>query len=1207
MKWLIIARFEARYQSMSMRFLTWFAIFFLCGFAAIHVEDEAQMFGYLVNLNSPYSILNLVAALLSVAPLLSVAFVASSVLRDDETRFAHLVYVTPINRFDYLFGRFLGGYVVSVLVFIGALFGIAVATFMPWLNTQRVDSFLFAPYIYATLVFVVPSIFVMGAIVFAVACKTRSIKWCYVSIFAILILYIVSNMLLQVLNIEFLAAILNPTVEASFEVATKYWTIAERNSLMPQTFDVIFYNRVVWVVIGTGFLSWAMQTFKLQLISGPENAANIDHEINETPSSIQLNSNASNFKVATSSLKVGCRQGLELFMSELRAIFKGWSFVVLLILFTVLTLVGMSTVTSVETSKVLPANYLIINYLNNQNSLISLFLGLIFTAELVWRDRDCRIHEIVNALPVSDVLRVVPKLLAIVFVPVIVSALSIVIAAFYQYKNSVEPNYYYYLIGFVIPFCISFYIWTAICLAIQIASPSRLVGYCVTIVFAVLVPALLVVFDFDHRLYLMGEMPFTTLSDMNGIGHFWIARAWYQLYWSLFCVFLLLLVFVLGGPSLPSSIKNRSSLAKRHLRSPLGLAAGIAGFAWVATGAFIFYNTNYLNKYERIPTTEQRAADSEKALTKFENIAQPKVISVDAKIDLFPDQRLGKFDGTYRLKNQTKESISQIFVHFDADLQVQHIALENAVLDKEYLQFQFRIFKLLQPMEPDTERTLSFRSQLYEPGFKNDQGQTSIIENGSFINNFQFTPTIGVNRMRWLSDPVRRLKYGLPADQALAKLGSIQNANNNYIRGDSDWIDLNLSVSTQADQVPIAPGTVVSDQTKDGRRTIITRSDSPILNFFSIQSGRYQLNSQAWVSPSEKENAAQKPIDLTIYHHPEHARNIEKMHATTQASLSYFASAFGPYQFDHARIIEFPSYLTFAQAFAGTVAFSEGAGFIQRGNSSALLSSFTAHEIAHQWWAHQLIGANQQGQTLLSESLAEYSAFQVLKKLRSYEELEVLLNLMKDTYLKGRARSKSEEVPLIHVSNQTHLMYSKGGLAFIWLGDVVGQEKLDKALSVFLKQYAFKSTPYPTSADLIRVLRSELGKEHELLITDLFEKITFYELSAEAPQATVLPNTDYEITLNVRAKKFHADGKGVQLPSPIDEIVEIGVFDGWSSRKTSQSIGTIKVIKVRITQDSQPVKFTVRAKPGYVAVDPFRRLFSRDQGDNAVKVKALNY
>jgi ABC-2 type transport system permease protein len=1207
MKWLIIARFEARYQSMSMRFLTWFAIFFLCGFAAIHVEDEAQMFGYLVNLNSPYSILSLVAALLSVAPLLSVAFVASSVLRDDETRFAHLVYATPINRFDYLFGRFLGGYVVSVLVFFGALLGIAVATFMPWLNAQRVGGFLLAPYVYATFVFLVPSIFVMGAIVFSVACKTRSIKWCYVSIFAVLIFYVISNMLLRSLNIEFLAAILSPTVEASFQVATKYWSIADRNSLMPQPFDVIFYNRAVWVVIGTGLLSWAIQNFKVQLTFGPDNAVNIAGEIDETPSPTQLNANATNRKINISSFRVVCKQGFELFKSELRTIFNGWSFVVLLVLFTVLTLVGISAVTSVETSTLLPANYLIINYLNNQNSLISLFLGLIFTAELVWRDRDCRIHEIVNALPVSDVFRVVPKLLAIVFIPIIVALLSVVIAAFYQSQNSVDPNYYYFFIGFVIPFCINFYIWTAICLAIQIASPSRVIGYCVTIVLAVLVPILLRVFDFDHRLYLMGEMPLTTLSDMNGIGHFWIARAWYQLYWSLFCVFLILLVFALGGPSLPSSIKNRFSFAKRHLRSPLGLAAGIAGIAWVATGAFIFYNTNYLNKYERIPTTEQRAADSEKTLTNFENLTQPKVVSVDAKIDLFPQQRLGKFAGTYRLKNQTKESIHQIFVHFDADLQVQHIAIENAVLDKEYPQFQFRIFKLLQPMEPDTERTLSFRSQLYEPGFKNDQGQTSIIENGSFINNFQFSPTIGVNRIRWLSDPVRRLKYGLPADQALAKLGSIQNANNNYIRDDSDWIDLNLSVSTQADQVPIAPGTVVSDQTKDGRRTIITRSESPILNFFSIQSGRYQLNSQTWVSPSEKESAAQKPIALTIYHHPEHARNIEKMHATIQTSLSYFTSAFGPYQFDHARIVEFPSYLAFAQAFAGTVPFSEGAGFIQRGNSSALLSSVTAHEIAHQWWAHQLVGANQQGNTLLSESLAEYSALQVLRKLRLYEESEVLLSQMKETYLRGRARSKSEEVPLIHVSNQTHLKYSKGGLAFVWLGDVVGQEKLDKALSVFLKQYAFKSTPYPTSADLIRVLRSELGKEHDRLITDLFEKITFYELSAEAPQATALPNTDYEITLNVRAKKFHADGKGFQLPSPIDEIIEIGVFDGWSSRKTSQSIGTIQVIKVRITQDNQPIKFTVRAKPGYVAVDPFRRLFSRDQGDNAVKVKALNY
>ena len=41
-----------------------------------------------------------------------------------------------------------------------------------------------------------------------------------------------------------------------------------------------------------------------------------------------------------------------------------------------------------------------------------------------------------------------------------------------------------------------------------------------------------------------------------------------------------------------------------------------------------------------------------------------------------------------------------------------------------------------------------------------------------------------------------------------------------------------------------------------------------------------------------------------------------------------------------------------------------------------LLYFVNAHELAHQWWGHQLIGSMTQGSNMMSESLAEYSALQ---------------------------------------------------------------------------------------------------------------------------------------------------------------------------------------------------------------------------------------
>jgi ABC-2 type transport system permease protein len=77
------------------------------------------------------------------------------------------------------------------------------------------------------------------------------------------------------------------------------------------------------------------------------------------------------------------------------------------------------------------------------------------------------------------------------------------------------------------------------------------------------------------------------------------------------------------------------------------------------------------------------------------------------------------------------------------------------------------------------------------------------------------------------------------------------------------------------------------------------------------------------------------------------------------------------------RIFEFPRYRTFAQSFPNTVPYSEGIGFIGRLKKPTDIDFtyfVTAHELGHQWWAHQLIGADVEGSNMMSESLAEYSA-----------------------------------------------------------------------------------------------------------------------------------------------------------------------------------------------------------------------------------------
>jgi len=62
----------------------------------------------------------------------------------------------------------------------------------------------------------------------------------------------------------------------------------------------------------------------------------------------------------------------------------------------------------------------------------------------------------------------------------------------------------------------------------------------------------------------------------------------------------------------------------------------------------------------------------------------------------------------------------------------------------------------------------------------------------------------------------------------------------------------------------------------------------------------------------------------------------------------------------------------------------------------------TAHEVAHQWWAHQVIGVDVQGSRMIVESMAQYSALMVMEKEYGREHMRRFLKYELDRYLSGR-------------------------------------------------------------------------------------------------------------------------------------------------------------------------------------------------------------
>ena len=126
-----------------------------------------------------------------------------------------------------------------------------------------------------------------------------------------------------------------------------------------------------------------------------------------------------------------------------------------------------------------------------------------------------------------------------------------------------------------------------------------------------------------------------------------------------------------------------------------------------------------------------------------------------------------------------------------------------------------------------------------------------------------------------------------------------------------------------------------------------------MLNFFSYLSARYTVRRETY-----------KGVDIAVYYNAAHDWNIARMIQGAKDSLDYYDANYTPYQFKQLRIVEFPNYASFAQSFANTIPYSESLGFIadlRDQHKIDYVYYVTAHEVAHQWWAHRVIGANMQG------------------------------------------------------------------------------------------------------------------------------------------------------------------------------------------------------------------------------------------------------
>lgn len=1188
-----IFAFELRQQFSSPVFWVVFSVFALLAFGAAS-SDAVQVGGAIgnVNRNAPYVIVYLLGAFISLAMLLAVIFIGGAALRDFDNRTAELFFTTPVKKRDYLLGRFAGGLGMAGLIMLGVALGIFVGTFMPWVDAERLGPTTAAPYLWALAVLILPNLFFMGALLFCLAVATRSMLMTYVGVIAFLVFNIVTETLTADLDTRWVGALIDPYGMAAVETATRYWSISERNTQLPPLSGLLLANRAIWMALGALLLWAAWRLFRTDREGWTLRRRNAAAAVplSATPRAAPL-------VIPAVTLATGpaaqVRQFLHQAGFDLKGVLRGVPLLVMGLFGLMILIVNLSFGMEMFGTPRYPTTATMVGLVTGSYSLFLLIIVVFYAGELVFRERSARIAEVTDAYPNADWIALASKLVALTGVVLLFYASGIAVTIVYQLIRggvAIEPGLY---LSRMLIECSGFVLMGVLALFLQVISNNKFIGYLLMLVYLVL-RATMGFLDFDDLLYRPFGTPPLPYSDMNGYGHFLIGWAWLRLYWGAFAVLLFvagLLFWVRGNRA---TFPERLREARRRLAPGPAVAAALALAAFAGSGFFIFHNTHRLNEYVPGDVALDRQADYEKKYRQYKGIAQPRITEMRVDVDLHPETRTANVRGHYRLKNRHAEAISELHVVVPAGFRDSRLVLEFAphevVLQDEVL--DYAIYRLDQPLAPGAEMDFDFRLTLGQAGFPNGRAQTAIVDNGSFFNSFVF-PQFGYIESFQIEDRNERRKRDLGEVPRMASIDDEAARANTYIAADADWLRFETTISTTPDQIALAPGYLQREWIENGRRHFHYTMDVPMLNFAAWLSARWEVARGEW-----------NGLPIEVYHDPKHAWNVERMIEAAQKSLDYFSTHFTPYQHRQLRILEFPGYAGFAQAFANTVPYSEAIGFVTDLRDAEKIDYVfyvTAHEVAHQWWAHQVIGANVQGSTMLSESLAQYSALMVMEKEYGRARMRKFLKYELDRYLMSRAMEKREELPLALVENQQYIHYQKGSLVFYALRDAIGEDTLNAILKRFLEDKGYQEPPYTTSRELLAYLREDTDPAFHPLIEDLFEKIVFFDNRALEATAVKRDDGRYAVTLKLHAAKFEADGQGKETEVPVTNEIEVGIFARPKGGKEDDET-VLYLARHRFDQTETTLELVVDAEPYDAGIDPYNTLIDRVSDDNRRRV-----
>ncbi|MFT3914153.1 MAG: M1 family aminopeptidase [Anaeromyxobacteraceae bacterium] len=949
--------------------------------------------------------------------------VSGAILRDREHRLEEVIFSTPVRRGAFLGSRFAGALLAALAVLSAGVAGMVAAPLSGAIPLDRLGAPGVGPYLWALAVLALPGVLVAAAALFAVGALTRSAAACHVTSVALYVLYFVAATLTSSpvmaasspgAGPDRLAALLDPVGLSAFFEATRHFTLAERNGRLPPLAGALLANRLLWVAVSAAVLGATAWRHPFRLLE-PGGRLRREPESGPVPTPpVRRGSPPRPRWIASLASSTAL---------EARLALRGFPFPLLVGCFLVYLVPELwPAVTRGEYgSGFLPLAGLLAPRLDEPLTVLGTVAVLLWASEIFWRERTVGVEGIVHAAPVPGeviLLAKVGALAALASALALAGAATVLATQVLFRAPAFQPGV---TLALAAGGAAELVLLAAGCAAVHVLAPARHVGLLLTLPLA----ALLLRADLlgvEHPLLRPGSLPRLRWSDLAGFGATLPDLALRGAYGAA------VLGLLLAGAGL---LVRRGA---RPARATRGLLAAAAALALVAVAAGVRLHAGLAAQGGHRTRAEVSAGKAayERTYGAVADAPQPRIETIEARLELEPGAGRYRSRGTLRLVNDGARPIASVHVTVRREARVVSLALDRAGPPAADARHGVFTFSLDPPLAPGERTALAFDLE-HPPG---DPSDADVVANGSLVFGHRAFPGVGYRGSYELVEPRERRAAGLP-ERGRARA----------IPGDGDgapvspWVNLDLTVSTDLDQVAVAPGRLEQAWTEGGRALSRWRTDRPVHGALAVTSARYEVT-----------RARHGEVEVELYAHPGHPWNRAAILEAARGALEVLQARFGPYPHAALRLVEVPSTWDFGgYAMPGVVLLGEHRVFAVNGRREQpidLVVRRVAHEVAHQWWGHEVAPAAGPGAALLVEGVTKYAEARVLEALRGPEQVRSLRAFELERYL--RRRGGSEEAPLVEITGDVpHLYYSKALVAFEALRERLGPDRLDGVLAAF--------------------------------------------------------------------------------------------------------------------------------------------------------------